>query len=369
MNPITIDRGLRAQCRTIIHGHGLATHRAYLQRLMQMPELDWAIDEYNAGPAVTALQDQVAGLLGKPQALFYPKAVVGQQAILLAHREWSGRRLVALHPQSHIACDESDAIERLSDIRLARIGRPDAPFTLADLRAVSEPLAAVVIELPPRNAGFLAPDWDELVAISTWCREQGVPLHLDGARLWEVQPWYGRPLAEIAALADSVYVSLYKGLGAPGGSVIAGPAELLARTIPWRSRMGGNLYTAFPYVLGGLDGLRRYLPRMGDYFAYAQALEAALRARGGPAPLAPVTCNSFRLIWPVPAAALAIAAEKLAREQGVWLLGRVVPLPVPGHCFTEMVVGEAAMHHDPADLADRLDVLCSIARALSVTTG
>lgn len=369
MNPIIIDRGLRAQCRTIIHGHGLATHRSYLQRLMEMPELDWAIDEYNAGPAVTALQEQVARLLGKPQALFYHKAVVGQQAILLAHREWSGRRLVALHPQSHIAIDESDAIERLSDIRLARIGRPDAPLSLADLRAISEPLAAVVIELPLRNAGFLAPRWDELVAISTWCREQGVPLHLDGARLWEVQPGFGRSLAEISALADSVYVSLYKGLGAAGGSVIAGPAELLDRTIPWRSRMGGNLYSAFPYVLGGLDGLRRYLPRMREYFTHAQALESALRVRSGPIPSAPVICNSFRLIWPVPATALAGAAEHLAREQGVWLLGRVVPLPVPGHCFTEMVVGEAAIQHEPADLADRLEALCSIARALSITAG
>lgn len=362
MTAIILDRPLRAQCRTFLHGHGPITPRDWMNRLLSMPEIDLAGDEYNAGPTIDALQGQVADLLGKPSALFFHKAVVGQQAVLFAHRERTGRRLVAVHPKSHIAIDESDAVERLSDIRLARIGPDDAPFTLADLKAVREPLAAVVVELPLRNAGFRAPAWEELVAISGWCREQGVAFHLDGARLWETQPWYGRSLAEIAGLADSAYVSLYKGLGAPGGALIAGGQEFLDTLLPWRSRMGGNLYTAFPYVLGGLYGLRHFLPRMGDYHAHAVALADALSRRDGPYAADRVMCNSFRLVWPVAAPALGSALERMARDQGVWCFGRIVPLPVKDHCFTEMVVGEASMAHAPDALADRFAALLASAR-------
>ncbi|MFV3130164.1 threonine aldolase family protein [Niveispirillum sp. KHB5.9] len=362
MKTIILDRALRALCRTFLHGHGPISPRDWMIRLLSMPEIDLPGDEYNAGPTIDALQEQVAGLLGKPSASFFHKAVVGQQAVLFAHRERTGRRLVAVHPKSHIAIDESDAVERLSDIRLVRIGLDDAPFTLDDLKAVQEPLAAVVLELPLRNAGFRAPSWEELVAISTWCREQGIAFHLDGARLWETQPFYGRSLAEISALADSVYVSLYKGLGAPGGALIAGDPAFLKALKPWRSRMGGNLYTAFPFVLGGLYGLRHFLPRMGDYHARAVLLAEALSHRNGPYAADRVMCNSFRLVWPVAAPALAFVLERMAREEGVWCFGRVVPLPVRDHCFTEMVVGEATMTHDADALADRFAAWLAAAR-------
>jgi threonine aldolase len=370
MTIITIDRAVQASCQTFLQGHGPISPRDWMTRMLAMPEVEWQGDQYNAGPTVTALQDQVAALLGKPAALFFPKAVVGQQAVLFTHRERTGRRLVAVHPKSHIAVDESDAVERLSDIRLVRIGPDDAPFTLADLKAVHEPLAAVVVELPLRNAGFRTLPWPELVAIAHWCREQGVAFHLDGARLWETQPFYGRPLSEIAALADSVYVSLYKGLGAPGGALIAGEGHLLDSLKPWRSRMGGNLYSAFPYVLGGLDGLRRYLPRMADYHAGAVELAGRLAERldvlRAPQAADTVMCNSFRLVWPVPAPALASALEELARDEGVWIFGRVLPLPVQGYCFTEMVVGEATLAHGIAAVADRLVQVLSMAGRAAV---
>lgn len=362
MTAIILDRALRATCHTFLHGHGPITPRVWMERMLAMPEIDLPGDEYNAGPSIDLLQGQVAGLLGKPSALFFHKAVVGQQALLFAHRERTGRRLVAVHPKSHIAVDESDAVERLSDIRLARIGPDDAPFSLADLQGVKEPLAAVVVELPLRNAGFRAPSWAALQAISDWCRQQGIAFHLDGARLWETQPFYGRSLAEIAALADSVYVSLYKGLGAPGGALIAGDAAFLESLKPWRSRMGGNLYTAFPYVLGGLYGLRHYLPRMGAYHAHAVALAGALSRRDGPWAADRVMCNSFRLVWPVAAPALAGALERMARNEGVWCFGRVIPLPVRGHCCTEMVVGEATLAHSPDAIADRFACLLAAAR-------
>ena len=362
MTSIILDRALRAGCRTFLHGHGPITPHEWMRRMLSLPEITLPGDEYNAGPSIDLLQGQVAELLGKPAALFFHKAVVGQQAVLFAHRERTGRRLVAVHPKSHIAADEADAAERLSDIRLLRIGAEDAPFTLAELQGVAEPLAAVVVELPLRNAGFRAPAWEELVGISAWCRAQGVALHLDGARLWETQPFYGRSLAEIAALADSVYVSLYKGLAAPGGALIAGQPGLLDALKPWRSRMGGNLYTAFPFVLGGIYGLRHFLPRMSDYHRHAVALAEALARRDAPWAADHVMCNSFRLVWPVAAPALARALEQAARQEGEWSFGRILPLPVRDHCFTEMVVGEATMAHGVDALAERFAALLALAR-------
>ena len=72
------------------------------------------------------------------------------------------------------------------------------------------------------------PSWDELVRSPQACRERGVPLHLDGARIWESAPHLGHALAEMAALADSVYVSLYKGLGGLAGAAVAGPEDEVA---------------------------------------------------------------------------------------------------------------------------------------------
>lgn len=85
-------------------------------------------------------------------------------------------------------------------------------MTLADLTAISEPLAAVVSELPQRDIGGLLPQWDDLVAQTNAMRERGAAIHLDGARLWEAQTHYRQPFADIVALFDTAYVSLYKGL-------------------------------------------------------------------------------------------------------------------------------------------------------------
>ena len=108
-------------------------------------------------------------------------------------------------------------------------------------------LGAVLLELPLRDAGYLLPSWDELVAFSQACRERGVPLHLDGARIWESAPHLGHSPAEIAALADSVYVSLYKGLGGLAGAAVAGPEDEVAQARVWRNRMGGTLFSLMPY--------------------------------------------------------------------------------------------------------------------------
>jgi len=360
------DPALRARCTRYLPGHGPRTARNWVEMLAASPRLDERLDEYNEGPAITALERRCADLLGKETALFFHKGVVAQQAALLVHAARTNRRTVALHPRSHIALDEEDAVERLCRLPVRRIGGDHAPFGAAELGAVAEPLAAVTLELPLRRAGFLAPDWGTLAAVSAWCRDRDVPFHLDGARIWEVQPFYGRPLAEIAGLADTVYVSFYKGLGGMGGCVLAGPEAVIAQARVWRSRFGGNLFTAFPLVLTALDGLDRHLPRMDTYFRHAQRIAAALSAVPGLSvwPAQP-HCNSFQVRFDAPAAALGRAAAALAAETGTWLFGRFQDLPLPACAFAELPVGMATLDWTPGQVADVLATLLARAQGMA----
>ncbi len=193
------------------------------------------------------LERRVAQLLEMPAATFVIKGVIAQQAALRTWCERRQRMTVALHPRSHIAADENGALERLHPIHVVRLG--DAShFTAAELQTLGEQIGAVTIELPLRRAGYRLPEWDELVAISTWCRDRGVPLHLDGARLWEAATGYDRSPRDIAALADSVYVSFYKGLGALAGCALVGDDDFLSEAHVWASRLGANVFAAYPYA-------------------------------------------------------------------------------------------------------------------------
>jgi threonine aldolase len=354
----TAHTEVRDLCRRALSGHRRETIRETLDRLARSALADLPRDTYGEGEAMQALERDVAALLGKPAAVFMPKGVIAQQAALRIWCDRSGLATVGLHPKSHIDLDERSAYERLHGLEAVRLGLDHRPFLAADLEAAAEEFGAVTVELPLRRAGFKLPDWDELVAIADWCRGRGVPLHFDGARLWEAQPHYARPLAEIAALADSVYVSFYKGLGGLGGSILAGPADFVAAARVWQARHGGNLWTAFPFVISAAEGLKHYLPRMAAYRDRARRLAAALAAVPGvEAVPAPPHTNAFQCYLPAPVKALDAAHLALARESGVWLFGRFAETILPGLSMAEINIGDAAddlMDGEVVDLVGRL---------------
>ena len=332
--------------------------------LAASPHLALGMDSYSAGPAIARLEETVAGLLGKEAGLWFPKGVVAQQAALKVHAAASGRATVAIHPKSHIAIDEAGAMERLAGLTTVRVGTDPRPFTAAQLDGVAEPLAAVVLELPLRRSAFQAPTWEQLVAVSDWARAKGVPFHLDGARIWEVQPWYDRTLAEIAGLADSVYVSLYKGLGGLGGCVLAGPAALIEQARPWRTRYGGDLPSSFPMIITALDGLEATLPKMGGYHRRAVALAAAIEAAPGLRAFPnPPHCNAFQVHFPASAKALQAAALDEAEASGTWLFNGFEQGLLPDTASGELSVGEATMGWTSAE------VVAALTRLVERATG
>ncbi|MGY2702992.1 MULTISPECIES: threonine aldolase family protein [unclassified Nocardioides] len=308
-------------------------------------------DVYGDGGAVARVEAEVADLLGKPAAVFFPSGVMGQQAALRAWCERTGSTRVAIPDRSHLLVHEDDGPRLLHGFRFEHltIGRRTA--TAADLRGLPRGLGAALVELPLRDAGCRLPSWEELVALSEAARELGVPLHADGARIWESQPFYDRPLAEIAALADSMYVSFYKGLGGPAGAAVAGPADLADELRLWRRRMGGTLFRLTPYAVGALVGLRDLLPRMGEYAAWARSLAALLADAGLTVDPDPPHTNTFLVHAPGPAEAINERLLAFLERESVVPSGSWWDAPVPGFATTEVAVQAASLDFEPAVVA------------------
>jgi threonine aldolase len=220
---------------------------------------------------------------------------------------------------------------------------------LDDLEALAEPIAALLLELPQREIGGQLPRWEELVAQSEWAHAHGVALHLDGARLWETQPFYARPLAEIAAPFDSVYVSFYKILNAVAGAALAGPEDFVAEARVWLRRHGGNLVTQYPLVLSARAGLRDHLGRIEEYVARARAIARCLAEIPGVriVPDPPPT-NMMHVVLPGEPDALLDESARIARDEGVSLFTRLRASEVPGFSILEIAVGDGAMALDDA---------------------
>ncbi|WP_370262167.1 low specificity L-threonine aldolase [Streptomyces sp. V4I8] len=313
-------------------------------RALDLYDLDEPADLYGDG-IVGALEEKVAGLLGKEAAAFFPTGTMAQQVAL---RCWAGRTgnpTVALHALAHPEMYERDAFSQVSGLRPVQVTSEPRLPTADEIRDFDEPFGALMLELPLRDAGFVLPSWEELTEVVEAARERDAVVHFDGARLWESTVHFGRPPAEIAALADSVYVSFYKSLDGFGGAVLAGPRTLVDEARTWRHRYGGTLFQQFPTALSALAGLERELPRLPEYVAHARVVAAALRdgfaaagvpwARVHPEP--PHT-NEFQVWLPYDTDVLTEASLRHAEETKTVLFGYPWDAKGPGLACTEVSV-------------------------------
>jgi threonine aldolase len=277
-----------------------------------------------------------------------------------------GDRAVGVHGLSHLVLDEERALEAVHGIRMEHLSTERRPLSADDLAGCPQPLGAMSIELPLRAAGYLLPPWDGLVGLVEAARARGIPVHLDGARLWESRPFYDRGLAEIAALGDTVYVSFYKGLGGIAGAALAGPEDVIAEARHWQHRHGGTLVSVYPQAVAAREGLRTRVDRFGAYAEHARAVALAAAAVPGVRvhPEPPHT-NAFVLFVDVDADALREAGLRLAESTGLIALGGVDSAEVPGWAATEFVVGEATMAWSVPDIVDVLAGLLASARRIS----
>ncbi|MDP9418164.1 MAG: beta-eliminating lyase-related protein [Actinomycetota bacterium] len=309
----------RRRCTRFLGWPGPRRPQDVLRHLLETVPGGAEPDLYGRGGLVEELEGEVGALLGKPAAVFAPTGTLVQQIALRIQAERAGCRTVAYHPTSHLEAHEQRAYAVLHGLVARLVGVASAPLTRADLDEIAEPVAALLLELPQREIGGVVPDWDDLLSQTSWARERGVALHLDGARLWECLPAYDRPAADIAGLFDTVYVSFYKGLGALAGAVLAGPSDVIAQSRVWLRRHGGNVVTSWPYAASALHAVRTRLPRMATYAEHARALAAGLETVPGVEVLVPPRTPLFHTRVRVDRSAYRAGRLAVADEQRLWL--------------------------------------------------
>ena len=249
-----------------------------------MAEAEVGDDVYGEDPTVTALEVEVAALLGHEAALYVPSGSLGNQlGIRLLVQP--GQELIC-DTLAHVARAELGAAAVFSGITFrtwrAQRGVLDVD-AIADLAAPDAgpyqvSTAAVAVENTHNFGGGTVQLPERVAAVAAFAREHGLGLHLDGARLWNAHVATGTPLAELAAPFDTVSVCLSKGLGAPVGSVLVSSAERIAEARVWRKRYGAGMRQAGIIAAAGLYALQHHVARLAEDHARARRLAEALGA-------------------------------------------------------------------------------------------
>jgi len=345
---------LRRSCTRALSWHGSRDAASYLAEVPQ----DADPDMYGDGGVVAHLEGEVADLLGKEAAVFMPSGTMGQQLALRVHADRRGRRTVLFHPHCHLDRHEERGYERLHGLHGRPVGEFERIITLEDLQGVHEQPAALLLELPQRDLGGWLPDWDDLVAQTDWARDRGAAVHMDGARLWGCGDFYGRSLAEISSLFDTVYVSFYKQLGGLPGSCVAGPEDVVAEVREWRRRHGGTLYGMWPNAASARNVLGLRLPRIPEYRRHALAIAEALAGveHLDVVPDPPHT-TMFHLVFYAPPERLKANAIRLAREESIWTWGHYFATGAPRGQRVEAEVGDATMAFTPEEFRSVIERL------------
>ena len=263
--------------------------RSMLQTLIEFEEdFGFEADSYSLGGNVQQVEEKFAEMLGKEAAVFMP---TGTLANHLAVRLLCGDKPRAIvQEQSHLYQDSGDCVSRLSNINLLPLAKDRPHFTVEELRQAVEgseqgrvltPVGALMIESPVRRQEGKVVPFDEMQAITDYCRERGIGTHLDGARLYMMVGATGISAKTYASLFDTVYVSLYKYFGAPFGSVLAGTAEFCDGLYHDRRMFGGGLASANFSAALALKGAEGFEERFNAAIERATTLFDKLNTLAG----------------------------------------------------------------------------------------
>jgi threonine aldolase len=237
-------------------------------------------DDYHDDPTVNRLEERAAELLGKEAGLFVPSGLMSNLVAALAHCP-EDRRVVAL-ANSHLvwSLNELPRIGRL--VRLATVpdagrGLPRLDVLGAELDAAgTEPVGLVCFENTHNQAGGTALAPAETAGLIAAARNRGIPVHLDGARVFNAAVALGLPASVLAEGADSVTFCVSKGLGAPVGSVLCGRADFIERARDYRKYLGGTMRQAGIVAAAGLFALDHGIDRLAEDHANARWLAEQL---------------------------------------------------------------------------------------------
>jgi threonine aldolase len=255
-----------------------------MRRAMAEAEVD--DDVLGKDPTVERLECRVAELLGKEAALFFPSGTQANQTAMLLHGR-PGTEAVC-EGESHVFHYELADAAWLAGVQLHPV-RSERGFPRPDAVAAAirpgdrhhSRTSLVWLENTHNMQGGTAAPLATLEPVRAVAADHGLPVHLDGARLWNAALATGETLGTLASVGDTVMVSLSKGLGCPVGSLLAGPVELIERAWSFRKRLGGGMRQVGILAAAGLWALEHNLPELArDHERARRLAEASARIPG-----------------------------------------------------------------------------------------
>ncbi len=282
-------------------------------------------DVIDVDPTVERLQSQCAELLGKEAAIFVPSGTMANQIAVRLHCQ-PGDELIC-DVESHIYNYEQGAFAQLTGVATRTVEGRYGVLAVEQLRELIRPDNEHMVRTRllwienthNRGAGRVQP-YRNLTDICGWAEQNGLRRHLDGARLFNAAVASGIPVADWARHFDTVSVCFSKGLGAPVGSALAGPRDLIRLARRHRKVLGGGMRQAGIIAAGALYALDNHVERLAEDHANAQLLAEVIRAAEG-LELQPPKIDTNMVIFHVDPA-LATAAEFVSalQQSGVLVL-------------------------------------------------
>lgn len=243
-------------------------------------------DVYGEDPTVNRLQELAAEMLGKEAAMLVPSGTMGNQVAIATHCQ-PGTEVI-LEQDSHIFYYEAATASIVAGVQLRPLPgrRGSLPADLVEWAIRQDdihlpPTSLICLENTHNRAGGLVIPLADMQAVYEVASRHGLPVHLDGARIFNAAIASGIPVTEYTACTTSVQFCLSKGLGAPVGSIIAGPQDFITEARRWRKRFGGGMRQAGIIAAPGIVALETMVERLAEDHQNARILADGLAELNG----------------------------------------------------------------------------------------
>jgi threonine aldolase len=251
-----------------------------------MAEAEVGDDVYGEDPSINRLEELSAEMMGKEAAMFVPSGTMGNQIAVLTHTR-PGTEII-LEADSHIYYYESAAASVFAGVQPRPLPgkRGSMPASLVEWAIRQDdihlpPTSLICLENTHNRAGGTVVPLADMQAVYDVACRHNIPVHLDGARIFNAAIAAGVPVKEFTSCTTSVQFCLSKGLGAPVGSIIAGPADFMSEARRWRKRLGGGMRQAGIIAAAGIVALETMVDRLAEDHANARLLAEGLAGLKG----------------------------------------------------------------------------------------
>jgi len=329
---------------------------AYWEQLQQANNIQpIKVDRYGSGGAVDELQKRFEIITGKEKAIYMPSGTMANQLAIAVLSDENTK--VFVQDTSHVYRDEADAAQSVFNKRLMPLAKNETYFTLDTLKQAIENLSneevfksgigCVSIENPVRRTDERMVPVEEIKKISAYCRSNNIKLHLDGARIYMAAAWSGVSIKEYASYFDTIYISLYKYLGASGAAILCGDKTVIDKMPHLIKIHGGNMYGNWLNAAMAVHRLEGIEERLQQAIHRSEEIFAALnKINGIKINALEGGTNIYNLSLPT-----GIAIQKFADHLATKYFIRIIPR-VDENRNAKITVNETLLYRDTKYIVD-----------------